>query len=156
MKVIVENIDDTSFITLHGPIAEHAGKPLYAALPEVKQKNIVVDCEDVSAINSIGCIGWLTFVKALSNDMKSLKFRKCSSVFMDLATLIGDFLGTGGKIESFFISYVCDNCDHSISHLIVTADVLKGEGTAGTVCPKCSTKMESGSGVDDYMQLLKR
>ncbi len=154
MKTKVRNEGNLSTLSLEGPIAEHARKPLLAVIQELTGKDVVVDCENVSSINSVGCIGWLNFINGLPKDLRSLRFQNCRSVFLDYANLVRGFLGNG-KVETVLMPYVCDNCDHSLSQKM-TAAGLEDHLSKAVVCPKCNSEMTCEAVLEDYADILNK
>src|SRR5512135_2248555 len=71
-------------------------------------KQVVLDLEGISAINSCGIREWIKWVKAAPADTKFV-YRKCPKIIVDQINMVAGFLPDGSSVESFFVPYFNEN-----------------------------------------------
>ncbi|MGE4133592.1 MAG: hypothetical protein AB7F86_18290 [Bdellovibrionales bacterium] len=68
---------------------------------------VVLDLENVSAINSVGIREWIKWIKGLPGGV-ALKVRKCPKIIVDQINMVSGFLPANAQVESFYVPYYSD------------------------------------------------
>ena len=153
-KCEFEWVDD-KHLKLSGIIDE------YCSFAEVFKKlkdEIWIDFSGITRINSSGVREWVQEV--VKSDVK-IHFENCSSVIVDQFSMIPEFLGRNGIVESFAVHYVCENCSFETQkNFVVGKDIQPGKEDYDEVseikCPSCGyEQMELDHNPDIYFAFLK-
>ncbi len=118
---------------------------------------IWIDLSEVKRINSCGVREW---IKVISKSQARLHYRQCSSVIVSQFSMIPEFLGPFGQVESFETQYVCPHCGHEDSLLLVVGkDIAAGqdsyEHSPEMTCRECGDKMECDHNPELYFSFLR-
>jgi len=131
----------------------------FSSFAEVFNRNpteIWIDFSGVTRINSSGIREW---VQAVLGSSARLHMENCSAVMVDQFSMIPEFIGKNGVVESFFIHYLCDSCGHEEKKLtIVGKDINPGDPyreALDEACPVCGGLMELDHNPDIYFAFLK-
>lgn len=68
---------------------------------------IVVDLQQVSAINSCGIREWVKWVRTAPVGIEMV-FKNCPKVIVDQANMVSGFLPENSVVESFYVPYFCE------------------------------------------------
>jgi len=148
-------------LVLKGPITEHAVFPIQ----EVDGvERLVLDLESVSNINSAGIRLWLQWMNAvrLLNPNVVLSVRACPKSMVDQMNFIRDFVPKATIVESFFVPFYCETCDHSDRVLLVRGEHFderaenpeKVRFPDKLACPTCQKPMEPDV-MGNYFKFLR-
>lgn len=118
---------------------------------------LYVDLGAVSRINSAGLKLWIQTIK---KNAIELVLRECSPIIVEQYALVPDFLGKGGRIESFYVSYHCEGCDKEEHRRYQvpqdnpsSVNVLS---VLDTACPACGGAFEIDRSPDVYQSVLNK
>lgn len=119
-------------------------------------EEVWLDLQGVERINSCGVREW---IKAILKTNAKLHFINCSSVIVSQFSMIPEFLGRNGVVESFETQFVCDHCGHEESRvLVVGKDIQAGqpiyEEGPELKCPECGEMMECDHNPELYFSFL--
>ena len=70
-------------------------------------KEIILDLEHVTSINSCGIREWINWLKDASNT--KLVFKKCPKVIIDQINMVSGFLPEKARVESFYVPYYSED-----------------------------------------------
>ncbi|SMF50197.1 hypothetical protein [Pseudobacteriovorax antillogorgiicola] len=117
---------------------------------------VYIDLQGVERINSCGVREW---IKAILKTEAKIHFVNCSSVIVSQFSMIPEFLGKHGVVESFETQFVCDNCGHEESKILkVGKDIQPGqeiyEEGPEVECPECGSMMECDHNPELYFSFL--
>lgn len=126
-------------------------------------KVLILDLHGVTSLNSMGLRNWVNWVKGVKNKMQ-LHFRQCPRVVVDQMNVLQGFLPMGAVVESFFVPYHCDACQHEENYLATRGKDYM-EGTVDTrdgivmpetrPCPVCAAQMDWDIVPLKYFSFLK-
>lgn len=120
------------------------------------KEEIWIDFSEVSRINSSGIREWVQAV--LSADTR-LHLQNCSSVMVDQFSMIPEFVGKNGTVESFYAHYICDTCGYEKKRLLkVGTDISldsEYEDYMECDCDNCQAVMELDHNPDIYFAFLR-
>ena len=117
-----------------------------------------VDFKDVESINSCGVrtlIEWLNTIPLQSQ----VNYQNCPKIVIDQINMVGGLLRQGGKIESFYTPYYCDNCDFQTNILFESGKEFVGASLTppkNVACSKCKGLTEIDVIADKYFKFLRR
>ena len=115
-----------------------------------------VDLQGVERINSCGVREW---IKAILTTESKIHFVNCSSVIVSQFSMIPEFLGKFGVVDSFETQFVCDHCGHELARVLkVGSDIQPGqevyEEGPEIECPECGDSMECDHNPELYFSFL--
>ncbi|NRA64889.1 MAG: hypothetical protein HRU19_10435 [Pseudobacteriovorax sp.] len=118
--------------------------------------SVTIDLQGVDRINSCGVREW---VKAIMKTEAHLVFKNCSSVIVSQFSMIPEFLGKNGKVESFETQFICEHCGHEEAKVLqVGKDIQPGqelyEDGPEVTCPECGETMECDHNPELYFSFL--
>lgn len=140
LKFKLETKGDTLNIKLKGRIDEDS------TLKEIKadsHKKIVIDMEEVEAINSCGTREWIKWTQT-SFSAKDIHFVNCSRVFIDHANMTEGVVPRNAVIESFAVPYFCSSCNAVTTKIFTASKLKKGtnEIPEKISCQRCKKDAE--------------
>lgn len=144
---------DEKTLQIAGTIDEHFSlDPVIDRL----QGDVWIDLSQVARINSCGVREW---IKVISKSQARLHYQKCSTVIVCQFSMIPEFLGPFGRVESFETQYVCGQCGHEDSLLLeVGKDIQAGlpvyQDSPDLTCRECGTAMECDHNPELYFSFL--
>lgn len=150
LTVTVEKSGEDVVVTFDGMLNEESSIP---DLDKNIQGRLILKLEKLTMINSIGCRTWLTWIRTL-NPKQGIVLERCSSVFIGQVSVLKGFAPQDSKLESFFLPYHCDSCDHDANILFQA-----GQDTHIEVelpCPKCGDVMECDVVAQTYQRFLTK
>jgi anti-anti-sigma regulatory factor len=118
---------------------------------------LYVDFGKVHRINSSGVRHWVQLVAQM--DSIKIHYINCSPVIVEQISMVGEFLGKKGVVDSFRARYCCPKCVqlHELT-LKVGKDIKAGqqryEDGPEKRCPKCKSPMEFDHNPDSYLYFL--
>lgn len=119
-------------------------------------KEVVLDLDAVTAINSVGIREWIKWVKAFPASVK-LSVRKCPKIIVDQINMVAGFLPPGTTIESFYVPYYADATGSEKMVLFTNGK----EFTGGNLQAPAEVKDDSGEAMEmdvieaKYFKFLK-
>ncbi len=100
---------------------------------------VVVDLENVSAINSCGIREWIKWIRTAPPSARVV-YKKCPKIIVDQINMVAGFLPENGKVESFFVPYYSDASGDEKMVLFSEGKEFKGN----EVFPPSEVKDDSG------------
>lgn len=143
-----------SEISIEGIIDEYAD---FSSLTSRASQVLRVDLSKITRINSSGIRSW---IQTILRHKIQLSLRHCSPVVVEQFSMIPEFIGKNGFVESFYGHFVCHDCSHETSHLFQCGiDVFPGESyreeQLEQECPSCSGTMELDHNPEIYFSFLR-
>lgn len=119
------------------------------------QGKLILNCGQVMRLNSAGVRSWKRYFDSLAANGVELIFTKCSPAMIEQITLFTGFL-CGGRVESFYLPYLCSKCGDS-SNILITPKELEDRGfTAEPIsCPACGGQALFDDDQELYFSFLK-
>lgn len=154
MKVRVTQDSQASVVVLSGDIDERVTEGLAEISSRVKAPVVAFDCDDVQNINSIGIRQWMLFMATFGAQRK-LSFRRCPPQLVDYATMLPRLFGSG-KVESLYLSFYCEPCQHSCRALVEFARLAADRAAAANRCPRCASELSTDMDLDEICTLNSR
>jgi anti-anti-sigma regulatory factor len=146
---------DGRLVTLMGPINEDSDLIFQHIYTEIKdEKKIIFNFSKIKSINSLGVRAWVSFLRSCEEN-KEIIFAECTSDVIMQINMIPSFLGKG-KVDSFFVNYVCEICNKEEKQLIMTKDI---PSKSIPVIPLCLTQdcgMQTEELEEEYFVFLTR
>lgn len=141
-------------ITITGVVDEYAD---FSGLASMAQKTLAVDLGGVTRVNSSGIRNWIQTI--LRNKIQ-IVLSNCSPVIVDQFSMIPEFIGKSGYVESFYGNFHCASCGYEHAHLFVLGrDVQAGHVrpliALTQPCPRCPETMDFDHNPDVYFAFLK-
>jgi hypothetical protein len=104
---------------------------------------VIVDLENVSAINSCGIREWIKWIRTAPASAHVI-YKKCPKIIVDQINMVAGFLPENGKVESFFVPYYSDASGDEKMILFSEGKEFKGN----EVFPPGEVKDESGDAME--------
>lgn len=143
-------------IELRGVLNEDAEVGLTKILSELKNfSEVHVSFENVSAVNSLGVRAWVNFMRGAQAANRTIIFHRCSPDVVSQINMIPSFVGPA-KVASFFVNYICPQCENSEARLVETRTLGPGQTPKEPLCSKCQTAMETEELEDEYFAFLSQ
>jgi hypothetical protein len=118
----------------------------------------VVDFSGVTRINSCGVRQWTRAIAACST---RIRYVNAPALIVDQFSMVPEFLGVNGTVESFQARYVCSACSHEEMVLLaVGSTVAKGVAARGSAtppphaCSQCGAPADMDHNPDVYLEFL--
>ena len=126
----------------------------FSALLKLKTSPVVFNFKNITSINSCGIRTWVNFVKEFPEG--NVTFIECPPLVVRQMNMVPSFMGKA-KVESVFVPYVCDSCEHEQNKLVLVSEYKKGISIPETIqCEKCqSEEMEMDGNVKQYFSFAK-
>ncbi|MCX6131737.1 MAG: hypothetical protein NTX25_22090 [Proteobacteria bacterium] len=117
---------------------------------------IWIDLKDVARINSCGVREW---IKTVAKSPIKIHYINCSSVIVAQFSMIPEFIGKKGIVESFESRFFCPSCGHEDSLILVVGkDIQAGLETymesPEMKCSVCQEPMECDHNPELYFSFL--
>ncbi len=100
---------------------------------------IILDLENVSAINSCGIREWIKWLKSADANSKVI-YRRCPKIIVDQINMVSGFLPENGTVESFYVPYFNEGTGKEKMVLFNSGKEFSG----GAVTPPGEVKDDSG------------
>lgn len=102
-------------------------------------KEVILDLDKVSAINSCGIREWIKWLKASAPNGRVI-YRNCPKIIVDQINMVSGFLPENGEVESFYVPYFNEESGTEKMVLFRTGTEFK----AGEVHAPAEVKDDSG------------
>ena len=145
---------DEKTVSLSGFMNESCDfQPLVDRFPA----EVWIDFKGVTRINSCGVREW---INAIRKTKAIIHFVNCSSVIVDQISMIPEFIGKTGIVESFATMLVCDECGHEESRRFERGKdevpTFTPDGKLALPCPDCGAALELDQNPKVLEDFLKR
>ncbi len=127
-------------------------------------KEIIIDFEKISYINSIGVKNWIFWMGRFPQNA-IFRFKNCPSAIVNQVNMVKGFLPDKGTVESFSIPYFCETCSKEeifIARRGVDFEFSKATESSwnkipeSRSCSKCGGEMEMDIVPEKYFAFLKK
>ena len=153
LRVDKELRGDLTLLRLSGEIGESSD---FGTLIGSVSKQVIVNCRDITRINSTGVVGWIRYFSELTRNGHSLKFTECSIPVVEQINLIVNFVA-GGQIESVFVPYYCSKCMCELRALIKVEELRSvGVKIPPAQCSTCKSFATFDDVPESYLAFLDR
>jgi hypothetical protein len=103
-------------------------------------------------LNSCGIRDWIEYISQLSP--ARLIYVNCPVQFINQINTVSGFITSNTEIQSFFVPYYCEQCDHERHVCVKTNDLFKFHLPRPT-CFSCQKTLELDVNEDNYLRFLK-
>lgn len=141
-------------ISIEGIIDEYAD---FSSLSRRAEQTLNVDLSGVVRMNSSGIRSW---IQSIMRYKVQLVLHNCSPIVVEQFSMIPEFIGRSGSVESFYGQFICSHCSHEGAELFhVGTDVFPGksytEQDLERECPSCGEIMELDHNPEIYFSFLR-
>lgn len=151
----ISQIPEGKLVSLMGLINEDAELTFQQIKSEIKEeKKVVFNFSQIKSINSLGVRTWVSFLRSVEEN-REIVFAECTSDVIMQINMIPSFLGKG-KVESFFVNYVCEICSKEEKKLVLTKDLPAHSIPAVPVCSAEDCGLQSEELEEEYFVFLTR
>lgn len=156
---IVNRTPTNLVVQLSGPIGETTA---LFNVPMAGLKEIILDLNDMTFINSIGIKQWIFWTLKIPSDCV-VRMQNCPFVIGTQASIVVGFAKPNMKLESLKVPYACDSCSTEqlyLAHINKDYFYAVGEKKAEVLlpesipCPKCKQPMEQDFILDKTFKFL--
>ena len=133
-------------------------------IPNSNFKEVVIDLEKVTYINSFGVRRWMLWNWNLEKDFAQTRlfFDRIPALLVRQTAIIKEFFPKQAIARSVYVSYFCTPCDELVDKLFDLAGELKTRDTKTMVqalqatvsCPRCQKPMALDSVPEHYFPLI--
>lgn len=109
-------------VNLKGSIDEDAN---FQPLDVGANTGVVLNLQDVTAINSVGIREWIKWVKAIPASVQ-LIVKNCPKIIVDQINMVSGFLPPTTVVESFYVPYFADASGEEKMVLFTNGKEFKG------------------------------
>ena len=108
MKIKVDAAGSVAHLALKGDIDDGAQAAMGDVEGAIGKRHIVVDCDGIGRINSIGVKGWIAGLESWRRN-RQVSFKNCHHNFIDMAIMVPAF-AEGCEILSLQATFTCEDC----------------------------------------------
>ena len=153
LNAVKEKKGNVLVVRLSGSIEESVNLEQIIGEP---QPEMDIICKEISRINSIGVKAWIKYFLSAASKNSKLRFLECSTAIVEQINMISNFT-CGGKVESIFIPFVCENCKSELVGCFKCDDIKRVNFVIPTLkCTKCSGKASFDDIPEEYFAFLQR
>jgi len=139
---------------LSGALADSAPGDLARLDGEIDDaKSLVLDCEGIDHINSLGARAWCDWLKATLS-RRTVSLVRVSVFFVDFANMVPAMV-KGARVESVLAPMMCRVCSTEASCLLGRDDE-RGDALQTERCPNCAAPMAPQTKLSTYRAVFKR
>ncbi|MES2614957.1 MAG: hypothetical protein V4591_06050 [Bdellovibrionota bacterium] len=155
MEYSLSQIPEGRVVSLMGLINEDSELTFQHIFSEIKdEKKIIFNFSQAKSINSLGVRAWVSFLRRLEEN-KEIVFAECTGDVIMQINMIPSFLGKG-KVESFFVNYICEICSKEEKKLILTKDVPPKSVPLPPICGAEDCGIQTEELEEEYFVFLTR
>ena len=141
-------------VVISGIIDEYAD---FSSLSQRAQQSLNVDLSQVTRMNSSGIRTW---IQSIMRHKIELNLTNCSPVVVEQFSMIPEFIGKNGFVESFQAQFICGSCGTETQDTFqVGVDVFPGQNYSDHVlektCPSCGQSMDFDHNPEIYFSFLR-
>lgn len=151
LDVGINIVGDQTTVQLTGVIDEDAD---FSKINKLESPKIVFDFQKVSMINSCGIREWIQYLVGLGTQSQ-ITYVNCPQIIIEQINMVQGFIPKGGKVESFYAPYFCEDCDKETKMKINSADIKSFKAPI-CKCPDCQSEMEFDAIEAQYFNFLKQ
>jgi hypothetical protein len=138
-----------------GLINEDSELTFQHILAEIKEeKKVIFNFSQVKSINSLGVRAWVSFLRVVE-EKGEVVFAECTADVIMQINMIPSFLGKG-KVESFYVNYVCEICNKEEKKLVLTKDLAPKTIPPSPLCTTEDCGMQTEELEEEYFVFLTR
>lgn len=155
MEYSLSPIPEGKLVSLMGLINEDSELTFQHIVGEIKdEKKITFNFSQVKSINSLGVRAWVSFLRSIEEN-KEIYFAECTADVIMQINMIPSFLGKG-KVESFYVNYVCEICNKEEKKLLFTKDLPPKTIPAPPLCNAEDCGIQTEELEEEYFVFLTR
>lgn len=153
LNVKREQQGNTLILRLSGVIDETVD---FNAVIGATAPDTVLQCKEVSRINSVGVKAWVQFFQDRAAKGTKLRFVECSPSIVEQFNLIRNF-ACGGRIETVYLPFSCTSCKKSLVGLFKVEDLKRSNFATPTLkCTKCGANAVFDDVPEEYFRFATR
>lgn len=155
MKRCTINWLEQNLVSISGIVDEYED---FSEFTRCAQNTLIVDFSGVTRMNSSGIRNW---IQAITKHKIKLLLRNCSSVVVEQFSMIPEFVGKNGYVESFFVPYHCVACEYETQKLFITGQDIQicespeADAQLAEPCPQCGDVVELDHNPEIYFAFLR-
>lgn len=138
-----------TIVTLKGAIDETASRSLMDVMPKLVDADVVFDCSEIEAINSIGFRLWLQFLKGLK-ERSTFNFVRCSQPYIEYSSLLAK-TSYAEYISSVLVPFRCEGCGKEDRTEFDVDDLNADDDFEDAICQKCNGLMKAQMSPDEIL-----
>ena len=155
MEYSLTQMADGKTVSLMGLINEDSELTFQKILSDIKdEKKVMFNFSQIKSINSLGVRAWVSFLRGIE-ETKDITFSECTADVIMQINMIPSFLGKG-KVESFYVNYVCEICNKEEKKLILTKDIPSKSIPPSPVCTTEDCGIQTEELEEEYFVFLTR
>lgn len=155
MEYSLSQSPEGKIVALMGLINEDSELTFQHIAGEIKDdKKIIFNFSQVKSINSLGVRAWVSFLRGIE-ESKAIVFAECTADVIMQINMIPSFLGKG-KVESFYVNYVCEICNKEEKKLIFTKDIPPKTLPPNPICTAEDCGIQTEELEEEYFVFLTR
>jgi DNA-directed RNA polymerase subunit RPC12/RpoP/anti-anti-sigma regulatory factor len=140
-------------IRISGTIDEHVD--LSKEIGELPAK-VVINCREISQINSLGVKGWIEFFSRSVAGGLELSLAECPPPIVEQLNYITNF-SCGAQVVSVSVPFTCEKCHKELRGVVKAEDLKKVAYKLPPIkCPKCNSKAHFDDVPEEYFAFLIR
>ena len=125
-------------------------------------QQVIFDCENLVMVSSAAIQNWILWMRSL-DPRTQFVFKNCHRKVIEMINAVHGFWPKEAKVESFYLPFTCDKCEHEEEVLLVRGrdfiESMDGKparflATKTLNCGKCRETMEVAVLEDMYLQFL--
>ncbi len=125
---------------------------------------VVIDLNDIKAINSVGIRGWLDWIRPVA-EKAQIQLVNCPKAMVFQFNMVNGFLPPGTVVKSFYVPFFCEKCDKESNVLFRVGQEVVVNGTdlkinvdakSASGCTDADCELEMDVTEAKYFQFLKR
>jgi hypothetical protein len=117
-------------------------------------ETVVINFDGVTGINSLGTKNWVNFLDNNDFPSVSLIYKKCRPGVVDQMNMTHAFMPEHVEVESFYVDYMCEKCEHEDEVLFDTSKFDVND-IPDQNCSECSATMEIEGDDEHYFLFLE-
>ena len=153
INITKQNSGSALLVRLSGSIEESVNFDQQIGPPPAE---LIVNCKEVSRINSIGVKAWIRYFQTCQAKKTKLKFVECSTAIVEQINLISNFI-CGGEVESIFVPFSCSTCKSELVGLFKVEDLKNLQFKLPDLkCTKCGGNVLFDDILEEYFGFLMK
>lgn len=127
-------------------------KKIFLALNGNPTKKAIINCNDLTYINSAGIRSLINFIEELIQNVESITYSQCPITLVSQFNMVKGFFPKNVTVESFYCPYFNPTTDEEKKILVFSKDILNNE--APSIKDENENELEFDGFKDKYFQFL--
>lgn len=153
LKIQHQVVDENLLVSLAGELDEDAGKVFGSVDPSRIKKHVVINCQQLSTINSVGARHLVTWIQAVEH-YTTFEYEACPLILAEMMSLLPGSLRVK-NVTSLEVPYACEECHKEEQPTFKVSDLPESLDLGPLVCPACQGTMKPSLDTKDYLGFLK-